>query len=161
MTQSIKVLFVCTGNICRSPMAEGVFKRCVAEAGLAQAVTSDSAGTHNYHIGEPPDPRARAAAERRGYDLGELRARQVSRRDFSEFDYILAMDETNLRHLARLCPPEHATKLMLFMVFAGDPALREVPDPYYGAEQGFERVLDMVERAAQGLLRHLHGRFAA
>jgi protein-tyrosine phosphatase len=155
----MRVLFVCMGNICRSPMAEGVFKRCVAEAGLSHYIASDSAGTHEYHIGEPPDARAQRAVERRGYDISGLRGRQVTRRDFREFDYVLAMDETNLRLLARLCPQEHAHKLKLFMDFHADPAMREVPDPYYGGVQGFESVLDMVEKAAQGLLRHLRQEF--
>ena len=143
------------GNICRSPTAEGVFKHFVAEAGLAEQVLSDSAGTHDYHIGEPPDPRAQEAAARRGYDLKALRGRQVSRRDFGEFDYVLAMDEANRRLLERLCPPQYAHKLKLFMDFSEDPMLREVPDPYYGGAQGFDRVLDMVEVASRGLLKHL------
>lgn len=151
----MRVLFVCMGNICRSPMAEGVFKRHVAEAGLSDQIASDSAGTHGYHIGEPPDPRAQRALERRGYDISELRARQVTRRDFDEFDHVLAMDEANFRLLARLCPQAQAHKLKLFMEFHADPAMREVPDPYYGGVQGFDTVLDMVEAAAQGLLRHL------
>lgn len=151
----INVLFVCTGNICRSPTAEGVFKHCVEKAGLVARITSDSAGTHDYHVGEAPDPRAQAAARRRGYELGELRARRVHREDFERFDYVLAMDEANLRQLERLCPREHAHKLKLFLDFA-DGAPREVPDPYYGGADGFERVLDLVEKAAQGLLRHLH-----
>ncbi len=151
----VKVLFVCTGNICRSPTAEGVFKHAVEKAGLADRITSDSAGTGDYHIGEAPDPRAQSAALGRGYDLSPLCARQVSRRDFIEFDYILAMDETHLRQLKRLCPPEHTGKVRLFMEFAGEGALREVPDPYYGGAQGFEQVLDMVERASSGLLEHL------
>jgi protein-tyrosine phosphatase len=150
----IGVLFVCTGNICRSPTAEGVFRHCVEKAGLAARITSDSAGTHDYHIGEPPDPRTQAAARRRGYELGELRARRVRREDFQQFDYLLAMDESNLRQLERLCPQQHAHKLKLFLDF-GDGPTREVPDPYYGGPDGFERVLDLVERAAQGLLRHL------
>jgi len=150
----ISVLFVCTGNICRSPTAEGVFRHCVEKAGLAARITSDSAGTHDYHIGEPPDPRTLAAARRRGYELGELRARRVRREDFEQFDYVLAMDETHLRQLERLCPREHAHKLKLFLEF-GDRSPREVPDPYYGGPEGFERVLDLVETAAQGLLRHL------
>lgn len=150
----VSVLFVCTGNICRSPTAEGVFRHCVEKAGLAARITSDSAGTHDYHIGEPPDPRTQAAARRRGYELGELRARRVRQEDFERFDYVLAMDETNLRHLERLCPRQHAHKLKLFLEF-GDTSPREVPDPYYGGPEGFERVLDLAERAAQGLLRHL------
>ena len=156
--ERVKVLFVCSGNICRSPMAEGVFKHHVKRAGLDGIIASDSAGTHDYHVGEPPDPRAQRAAGRRGYDLSTQRGRQVSRADFDEFDYLLAMDQTNLRVLERLCPSQHGHKLKLFMEFGADDALREVPDPFYGGDQGFERVLDMVEEAAQGLLRHLRGR---
>ena len=161
MTQSIKVLFVCMGNLCRSPMAEGVFKHYVAQAGLAEKIASDSAGTHDYHVGDPPDPRAQAAARRRGYDLSGLRGRQVGRGDFGEFDYVLAMDEMNLRLLGQVCPPEHAHKLKLLMEFGADPSIREVPDPYYGGTQGFERVLDLVEQGTRGLLRHLRDRMAA
>lgn len=157
----VKVLFVCMGNICRSPMAEGVFKRFVAQAGLQDLIASDSAGTHHYHIGEPPDPRAQRAASRRGYDLSALRGRQVNRSDFGEFDYLLAMDETNLVTLERLCPSQHAHKLKLLMEFSTSPALREVPDPYYGEEPSFERVLDLVEQAAQGLLDHLRRHLAS
>ena len=160
MAQQIKILFVCTGNICRSPTAEGVFKHFVTEAGLEERIASDSAGTHDYHIGEAPDPRAQRIAGKRGYDLSRLRARQVSRRDFDEFDYVLAMDEMNLRLLQRLCPEQHAHKLRLFMEFGADPAVHEVPDPYYGGAEGFERVLDMVEQAARGLLDHLRRRLA-
>lgn len=152
---TIKVLFVCTGNICRSPTAEGVFKRHVKEAGLAEQVLSDSAGTHGYHVGEPPDPRTQQAASRRGYDLSALRARQVSRSDFSEFDYVLAMDDANLLVLQRLCPPQYSNRLKLFLEFSGDPAVREVPDPYYGGAQGFERVLDLVEQASKHFLKYL------
>jgi len=151
----LRVLFVCMGNICRSPTAEGVFKHLVAQAGLQDFIVSDSAGTHGYHVGEPPDDRAQRFALLRGYDLSALRGRQVSRQDFEAFDYVLAMDEMNLRLLEELCPQRHAHKLKLFMAFAGDGAPREVPDPYYGGAQGFERVLDMAEAAAQGLLRHL------
>jgi len=151
----MRVLFVCMGNLCRSPMAEGVFRHHVRQAGLEGLIAIDSAGTHDYHVGEPPDLRAQRAAGRRGYDLATLRGRQVSRADFLEFDYLLAMDEVNLRALERLCPSQHAHKLKLFMEFGVNAAPREVPDPYYGGDQGFERVLDMVEEAAQGLLRHL------
>jgi len=156
----VKVLFVCMGNICRSPTAEGVFKSHVDKAGLAGQVLSDSAGTHDYHVGDPPDERAQRAAGRRGYDLSALRGRQVRRSDFSEFDYLLAMDEANLRLLEGMCPPQHAHKLRLFMEFAADPGLREVPDPYYGGAQGFEQVLDLVEQASRGLLAHLRERMA-
>src|SRR5688572_17074702 len=116
---TISVLFVCTGNICRSPTAEAVFKHCVEEAGLAARIVSDSAGTHDYHVGEAPDPRTQAAARRRGYELCELRARRVRKDDFERFDYVLAMDEANLRTLERLCPQEHAHKLKLFLDFGG------------------------------------------
>jgi protein-tyrosine phosphatase len=155
MSTQIRILFVCTGNICRSPTAEGVFKRYVAEAGLAERIASDSAGTVDYHVGEPPDARAQLAASRRGYDLSTLRGRQVSHRDFADFDYLLAMDETNLHALVRLCPPQHTHKLKLLMEFSPIAGSREVPDPYYSGPKGFEQVLDMVEQAAQGLLRHL------
>ena len=158
--RSYRVLFVCTGNICRSPMAEGAFRHHVRLAGLAERIDCDSAGTHDYHVGEPPDSRAQFAASRRGYDLSSQRARQVRRTDFSEFDYVLAMDEMNLRLLERRCPSQHAHKLKLFMEFSTGPTLREVPDPYYGGQQGFEHVLDMVEQAAQELLDHLRRRLA-
>jgi protein-tyrosine phosphatase len=149
------------GNICRSPMAEGAFRHHVRLAGLAEQVICDSAGTHDYHAGDPPDPRAQRAAMRRGYDLSVLRARQVNPGDFSSFDYVLAMDDVNLRFLARLCPSQHARKLKLFMEFCAGSTLREVPDPYYGGEPDFERVLDMVEQAAQGLLDHLRRHLAS
>jgi protein-tyrosine phosphatase len=142
-------------------MAEGTFRHHVRLAGLAEQIICDSAGTHDYHVGEPPDSRAQFAASRRGYDLSSQRARQVRRSDFSEFDYVLAMDGINLRALERLCPSQHAHKLKLFMEFSTGPAPREVPDPYYGEEHSFERVLDMVEQAAEGLLQHLRGRLIA
>lgn len=154
-TSQVRVLFVCMGNICRSPTAEGVFKHLIAEAGLARCIVTDSAGTHDYHIGEAPDSRAQRAAARRGYDLAALRGRQVGPADFEEFDYLLAMDEVNLRALRQLCPPRHAGKLKLFMEFAGDSSVREVPDPYYGGAQGFEHVLDLVEEAGRGLLARI------
>ena len=141
-------------------MAEGTFRHQVRLAGLSDQIDCDSAGTHDYHVGEPPDSRAQLVANRRGYDLSLQRARQVTRSDFSEFDYVLAMDEANLRLLERLCPSQHAHKLKLLMEFSIGLALREVPDPYYGGEQGFERVLDMVEQAAQVLLEHLRRRLA-
>jgi len=158
MSTQVRILFVCMGNICRSPTAEGVFEHYVAEAGLAERIASDSAGILDYHVGEPPDARAQLAARLRGYDLSTLRGRQVSHRDFADFDYLLAMDETNLRALVRLCPPQHAHKLKLFMEFSAIAGSREVPDPYYGGPKVFEQVLDMVEQAAQGLLSHLRAR---
>lgn len=152
----MSVLFVCTGNICRSPTAEGAFRWVVASADLADAIVMDSAGTHDYHVGEPPDPRAQRAASRRGYDLSGLRGRQITPGDFARFDLVLAMDAANLRALQRVCPTEHAGKLRLFMEFHSNPSVQEVPDPYYGGGEGFERVLDLVEDASRGLLRHLH-----
>ena len=151
----IKVLFVCMGNICRSPTAEAVFTHYVAEANLQDRIISDSAGTHDYHIGEPADERAQDAARRRGYDMSRLRGRQVGRKDLVEHDLVLAMDEHNLHRLKHQCPPEHAHKLRLFMEFGNNGNTREVPDPYYGGPQGFELVLDIIEDAAQGLLRHI------
>ncbi len=157
MTESVEkvsVLFVCMGNICRSPTAEGVFRYHVTEAGLGDRVMIDSAGTHAYHVGEPPDRRARAAAERRGMSLEGIRARRVTERDFERFDYILAMDEDNYLRLRDQSPPEHHPKLRLFLEFA-NTSEREVPDPYYGGAAGFERVLDLVEDASRGLLETL------
>lgn len=150
----VRVLFVCMGNICRSPTAEGVFKHLVAEAGLDEKIVSDSAGTHDYHVGCAPDDRAQSAARRRGYELGALRARQVRREDFSRFDYVVAMDAHNRDVLLASAPPQYRNRVRLFTSFGDGPA-RDIPDPYYGGAQGFERVLDMVENAAQGLLRRI------
>lgn len=150
------VLFVCMGNICRSPTAEGVFRDLVKRAGLDDRVVRiDSAGTHSYHIGKSPDTRASAAASRRGYDLSALRGRQVNSQDFLVFDYILAMDEDNLANLKRICPAGHEHKVHLFLEYSRNFSEREVPDPYYGGAQGFEHVLDMVEDASRGLLDKL------
>jgi protein-tyrosine phosphatase len=157
MTAPVRVLMVCLGNICRSPTAHIVFARRVAEAGLQDQVLVDSAGTGDWHIGHPPDARSCAAAAARGYDMSALRARQVQARDFHEFDLVLAMDENNLRDLQRLAPPQHRHKLRLFMDFA-DMDERSVPDPYYGEAEDFQRVLDLVETAADALLRHLRQR---
>jgi protein-tyrosine phosphatase len=152
---NISVLFVCMGNICRSPTAEGVFRHAVLSAGLEQIILADSAGTHGYHLGHPPDRRAQLAAAQRGYDLANLRARQVTGQDFVEFDYILAMDLDNLSDLRRLAPTQHHGKLSLFTDYSSTRQGEEVPDPYYGGAQGFELVLDMAEDAAAGLLRHI------
>jgi len=151
----IGVLFVCTGNICRSPTAEGVFRRLVADAGMSEAVVADSAGTHDYHVGEPPDPRAQVAASERGYDLSGLRARRLERADLERFDLIIAMDRGHLRALSRLAQPGAAGKLRLMMSYAKSLAQDDVPDPYYGGSEDFERVLDMLEDAASGLLDSL------
>ena len=150
----ISVLFVCMGNICRSPTGEGVFQHYVEHNGYADQFHIDSAGTIAYHTGEPPDRRARAAAERRGMSLEGIKARRVVADDFERFDYIIAMDEDNLARLRDESPAEHHGKLRLFLEF-GNLSEREVPDPYYGGSAGFERVLDLVDEASQGLLRTL------
>ena len=152
------VLFICMGNICRSPTAEGVFRHMVQALALDNKILTDSAGTHDYHVGDAPDRRAQQAAARRGYELSDLRGRQVCVEDFSRFDYILAMDNHNLKILERQCPTEHKHKLRLFLEFSAKFKEREVPDPYYGGAHGFENVLDMVEDAAQGLLEEIRKR---
>jgi low molecular weight protein-tyrosine phosphatase len=151
----VRVLFVCMGNICRSPTAQGVFEHLVEHHGLAQQIHIDSAGTHAYHIGEPPDVRAAQAARKRGIDLGGQRARRVSEDDFLYFDYVLAMDRSNYDDLMSFCPPAQRAKLHLFLKFATEADEDEVPDPYYGGMTGFERVLDLIEQAAQGLLAEI------
>lgn len=151
----VKVLFVCMGNICRSPTAEAVFRQLVEQEGLTDSIHIDSAGTHDYHIGEAPDARTQRAAQRRGYDMSALRGRQVGRADFQGFDYVLAMDEANLAILRRMRPDNASGHLGLFLEFAARHIEREVPDPYYGGADGFERVLDLVEDAAAGLLAHI------
>ena len=148
----IKVLFVCMGNICRSPTAQGTFERAVKNANLEKKIFIDSAGTHAYHIGEQPDLRSQAAAKNRGIDLSKQRARKVSLNDFEEFDYILPMDQDNYSSLKLICPDEHLSKIKLFLAYAPESKFREVPDPYYGGEKGFELVLDLIEEASQGLL---------
>lgn len=151
----VRVLFVCLGNICRSPSAEGVFRKLVETEGLTDSIVIDSAGTHAYHIGEPPDARAQEAALRRGIDLSGLRGRQATRQDIIDFDYVLAMDRDNLRHLQSLSPAGQREKIHLFLEFARTFSEREVPDPYFGGAGGFERVLDMIEDAARGLLEDI------
>ncbi len=150
----ISVLFVCMGNICRSPTAEGVFRHFVQEAGLVDRIRIDSAGTHAYHTNEPADRRASAAAERRGYSLANMRARRVSEEDFDEFDFIIAMDQLNHVTLVDQADAEYHDKIHLFLEFASGPE-DDVPDPYYGGAKGFERVLDLVEDASRGLLETL------
>jgi protein-tyrosine phosphatase len=146
------VLFVCMGNICRSPTAQGVFRKMVADAGISDIVQVESAGTHAYHVGEPPDARAEQAAKKRGYEIGDLRARQVTADDFRAADLILAMDWENLSMLQQQCPKAYKHKLQLLMRFAGEHDAATVPDPYYGGPEGFNTVLDYVEDACQGLL---------
>ena len=154
-TNKTKVLFVCMGNICRSPTAEGVFRHKVEAAGMHDWIEIDSAGTHAYHVGEPPDQRAQAAALKRGFDLSAQRARRVRVSDFTEFDYVLAMDRPNLDDLLSICPDDYQDRVQLFLNFAEQSQVREVPDPYYGGGNGFETVLDLVEDASEGLLVHL------
>ena len=151
----VAVLFVCMGNICRSPTAHGVFEHMVAEAGLSEQIVVDSAGSGAWHIGEPPDQRAVAAAGSRGYRLEGLRARQVHPDDFNRFDYVLAMDRSNERHLLDLAPSACRQRVSLFLEFSQRSGDREVPDPYYGGEAGFDHVLDLVEDGARGLLNHI------
>jgi protein-tyrosine phosphatase len=151
----VRVLFVCMGNICRSPTAQGVFAHLVESQGLTSLIQIDSAGTHAYHVGEPPDVRATQAAKKRNIELGSQRARRVTGDDFLDFDYVLAMDRNNYDDLISLCPTEHQSKLYLFLEFATGLGEDEVPDPYYGGITGFERVLDMIELASQGLLAEI------
>ncbi|TWC39000.1 protein tyrosine phosphatase [Pseudomonas sp. SJZ079] len=153
----MRVLFVCLGNICRSPTAEGVLRHKLREAGLADRIEVDSAGTGDWHVGKAPDVRTRQAAQQRGYDLATLRGRQVSMSDFARFDLILAMDNSNLSHLLSLRPGNSSAELDLFLR-RYQLAVDEVPDPYYGGEQGFERVLDLIEQASDALLVELKGR---
>ena len=148
----IRVLFVCMGNICRSPTAEGVFRRLLLEHGLGEQVDVASAGTHAYHVGQAPDHRAQRAAASRGYDLSAIRARKIAPKDFDYFDFVLAMDRDNLESLRSLCPVQHHPRLGLLMDYAEHFDDDEVPDPYYGQGQGFDLVLDMVEDATKGLL---------
>lgn len=148
----MRILFVCMGNICRSPTAEGVFRRLAAERAPHLPLEIDSAGTHDYHVGEPPDERAIVAAARRGIDLRSLRARQVTDADFERFDLIVAMDRLNQATLIDRAPAEFHSRIRRFMEFAGNSASEDVPDPYYGGPPGFEQVLDLAEEAAAGLL---------
>jgi protein-tyrosine phosphatase len=151
----VKILFVCLGNICRSPTAEAVMRGVVARETPDLVMTLDSAGTSNYHPGSPPDRRSQAAARQRQYDLSDLRARQVRAEDFASFDLILAMDRSNLDELLRLAPRSARGKIQLFLDYAPEQPLREVPDPYYGGPSGFEDVLNLIETASRGLLRRL------
>ncbi len=150
----VKVLFICMGNICRSPTAEGVFRHRVKSAGIENQFVIDSAGTHAYHVGNPPDSRAQDAAQKRDIDLSAQRARRVKTDDFSTFDYVIAMDESNKRDLLTICPTGYEDRIHLFLDFA-DCNESEVPDPYYGQGRGFEIVLNLVENAADGLLKHI------
>lgn len=154
--KDIGVLFVCMGNICRSPAAQAVFEKQLAQRDLETRIHVDSAGTHAYHIGEPPDTRMQAVARQRGYDLSSQRARRIEEADFVRFDYILVMDQDNLETLcARGLTPHAVSSVHLLMSFAPDCGVIEVPDPYYGGREGFECVLDLVEAASAGLLEDI------
>lgn len=157
----VGVLFVCTGNICRSPIAEGVFRALVANAGLAERIVVDSAATHDYQLGEPPDRRGITHARRRGYELPTRCARRVDSNDFRRFEWILAMDMENLRVLHELRPGDYTGYLGLLLDFTPGLGVLEVPDPYHGAPEDFELVLDLVERAALGLLHTIRATFVA
>lgn len=146
------------GNICRSPTAYGVFLKMIADQSLDHIIEVDSAGTHAYHVGEAPDPRAQTAASRRGVDLSPLRARKVRSQDFEAFDYVLAMDDDNFQMLEHIMPAGRDERLHMFLDFAPHLPEREVPDPYYGGESGFERVLDLIEAAAEGLIEDIRKR---
>ncbi|MEJ2361481.1 MAG: low molecular weight phosphotyrosine protein phosphatase [Gammaproteobacteria bacterium] len=159
--EKVRVLFVCMGNICRSPTAHGVFRALVQERNLQKLIEIDSAGTHAYHTGEPPDSRAQNTATQRGIDLSDLRARAVKVRDFERYDYILAMDESNYEDLLEQCPDEAKQKVYLFLNFAPQLNRRSVPDPYYGGIKGFENVYDMIDHAARGLLDDIEQRYFA
>ena len=161
MQEKIAVLFVCMGNICRSPTAEGVFRHIVENSHLSEQIETDSAGTHAYHVGEPPDNRAQSTANSRGIDISDLRARRVSDDDFEVFDYIIAMDKDNLAGLLNQCPAHHQEKVKLFLSYAEAVNESEVPDPYYGGEHGFVRVFDMVEAASNGLLAEINNRLTS
>jgi protein-tyrosine phosphatase len=152
---SRKILFVCLGNICRSPTAEGVLRHLLAAETRDLRVEVDSAGTGDYHLGEPPDLRSQRAAKRRGIDLSGLRARQMSRRDFDDFDLILAMDRQNLRDLQAMKPTVCRAEVRLFLEYAGEAGISEVPDPYTGDAGAFEHVLDLVTAASRGLIARL------
>ncbi len=151
LNRPTSVLFVCMGNICRSPSAEGVFRAAIRKLKMADRFVIDSAGTHDYHTGEPPDARAIDHAERRGYDISQLRARPVTAEDFDKFDFILAMDHVNLRHLQSICPARCQHKLELLLDYGREHAGHEVPDPYSGGAREFERALTMIEDGCKGL----------
>ena len=152
--QPVKVLFVCMGNICRSPTAHGVFQSLVDEQGLGGSIQADSAGTHSYHIGSPPDLRSQAAARSHGVDLTDLRARRFVTNDFIEFDYLLGMDRANLADMLALKPDATAARVKLMLEYSDRYEQQEVPDPYFG-DDGFDQVFDMIDDAARGLLRDI------
>lgn len=159
--KNFAVLFVCMGNICRSPTAHGVFKRKLMDAGIADQVKVDSAGTHNYHAGSPTDSRSQLHAAKRGYDLSDLRARQITVDEFEQHDLILVMDWDNLALVQDECPPEHMAKVRRLTEFCLTHDAPVVPDPYHRGAKGFDHVLDLVEDACEGLLRHVKKKMAA
>lgn len=146
-----KILFVCLGNICRSPTAHGIFQKMIDEAGLQEKFQVDSCGTGSWHIGHHPDERMQKAALKKGYDLSTLTARKLALKDFKQFDYILAMDTRNLADIIKLAPDQYKGRIQLFLDYADDKNLLEVPDPYYGGEQGFEHVVNLIESGCEGL----------
>lgn len=151
----MRILFVCTGNICRSPTAEGVLRQKLGKRELDH-IHVDSAGTHGYHVGESPDPRARDKAAQRGYDLDDQSARRIAIEDFERFDWVIAMDRGHLRQLERLCPPQATAEIHLFRDFLGGPhAGQDIPDPYYGALGGFDEVLDLIEAGCEAMLERI------
>ena len=154
----VKVLFVCLGNICRSPTAEGVFTALIHREGLSDLVSIDSAGTGAWHVGDQPDRRAQAAAKTRGYDLSTQRARQIKETDFWNFDYVIAMDSQNHSDLSMMAPTSAQDRIRMFLSFAAEKGIRDVPDPYYGGADGFDHVLDLVEAASLGLLQDIRKR---
>lgn len=154
----IKVLFICMGNICRSPMAEGMFRHAIKAAGLESQVQIDSAGTHSYHVGSPPDARAQQASKKRGIDISSQRSRLVTDKDFSEYDYLLVMDGANYAHLIRRAPLEHQPKIRRLLSFSRKFPNLDVPDPYYGGTQGFEENLDMIQDAVSHLVREIEAK---
>ncbi|MBN2647113.1 MAG: low molecular weight phosphotyrosine protein phosphatase [Thiotrichales bacterium] len=155
MAKKVSVLFVCLGNICRSPTAHAVFRNLVQQEGLEGEIEIDSAGTGAYHVGHSPDKRSTQVAHSRGIQMSDLTARAVDFGDFYQFDYLLAMDESNYRHLYEMALPEQRDKIHLFLTFSNEFTQTEVPDPYYGGPQGFEQVFDMIDSASHGLLNHL------
>ena len=161
MTSKYSVLFVCMGNICRSPTAHGVFRQKVIEQGLALQVVVDSAGTHNYHPDSPPDERSQVHAAKRGYNLSDLRARQIQDEDFERYDLILVMDWENLALVEDVCPPTYLGKVRRLTEFCIQNDSPVVPDPYYGGSHGFDHVLDLIEDASEGLIKHVRQKVAS
>ncbi len=156
--KTTKVLMVCLGNICRSPTAHGVFESLVEKQGLSEQIIVESAGTSGWHIGMAPDERSQAAALKRGYDLSQQKGRGATPEDFDEYDYILAMDESNLQNLKKICPSHFTGHLGLFLNYSKQTQYQEVPDPYHGGDEGFELVVDLIEDAAEGLLKEVLGK---